>query len=273
MLVALLAAAYHLSPTTYHLSPIIYHISTITHRRQDPKAGRKLVFDDEFKNDPRVNTDVWMFHVGHGYNNEVEMYTPESGDNVATNGHTLVITARKDAEGNVTSGRLESKPSWKYGYFEVRAKIPTGHGTWPAIWLLPDSLRHPGSVQWPACGEIDVMENVGYEPNTFHFSLHCEEYNWKRKEQRTAMQDFPDANTKFHVFGLDWQPDTIVFYVDGQPTYTVNREGEGDDGWPYNKPFYIILNLAIGGDWGGAKGIDDSIFPSKFLVDYVRVYQ
>jgi len=236
-----------------------------------PKDGRKLVFDEEFNKAGSVNTAQWIFDDGPVYNQELEKYTSAKGGNAIVEHGNLVITATK-VNGVITSARLETKQAWKYGYFEFRAKVPTGKGTWPAIWMLNESLKK-GTGTWPASGEIDIMENVGYDPASFHFSLHSAKYNWMKPAQRTKAVSIPKATTEFHVFGLDWKPDTIVFYLDGSPAYTVERKGEDTDGWPFKDPFYLILNLAIGGNWGGSKGVDDAIFPSKYYIDYVRIYQ
>ncbi|HEY3781900.1 MAG TPA: glycoside hydrolase family 16 protein [Fimbriimonadaceae bacterium] len=232
--------------------------------------GRKLVFDEEFSRSKSIDLTRWIIDDRRGFNDELEKYTTASENSALADGK-LVITARK-ANGAVTSAMLETKQAWKYGYFEIRAKVPTGRGTWPAIWLLNDNIRK-GTAFWPGAGEIDIMENVGFDPSNFVFSVHCAKYNWTNGTQRSKAVSSPTATTDFHVFGLDWKPDTIVFYLDGTPVYTVDRNGDGQDGWPSNAPFYLILDLAIGGNWGGRKGVDDSIFPSKFAIDYVKIYQ
>jgi beta-glucanase (GH16 family) len=237
----------------------------------DPKAGRKLVFSYDFSKQKTLSAKDWIFDNGPVYNGEQEKYT---SDNTQIKDGSLVIEARKDG-GKVTSARLQSVKSWKYVYIESTAKVPQGKGTWPAIWMLNDRSRHRGQpdfVDWPTCGEIDIMENVGFDPTNMHFSLHSHDYNWMQKQQRTSVTAVSDP-TAFHKYGLDWRPDEITFYLDDKPVYDVKRTADTFDAWPYRDPFYLILNLAIGGNWGGTKGVDDSIFPSKFYIKDVKVYQ
>lgn len=239
-----------------------------------PLAGRHLVFSYDFKTRKRLDPKDWIFDDGPSYNDEKEKYTSAAGGNAYIKDGDLVIEARK-AGGQITSARLETSKAWRYGYVEVVAKVPEGRGTWPAIWMLNDRLRHTGDqprVGWPECGEIDIMENVGYDPPNFHYSLHSKDYNWMVKKQRTVSA--PLANPGgFHKFGLDWRPDSITFYADGTPTYKVVKTEDTFASWPFRDPFYLILNLAIGGNWGGAKGIDDRIFPSRYYIRSVKVYQ
>lgn len=241
---------------------------------QSPIGGRHLVFSDDFSKEKRIDPKKWLYDDGPVYNNELEKYTGASGGNTYFKNGNLVIEARKE-NGKVTSARLESVKAWKYGYFECVAKVPSGKGTWPAFWMLNDRLRHPGNqekVGWPQCGEIDIMENVGYDPPGFHFSLHSGKYNWMRKEQRTSVTRVSNP-TDFHKFGLDWREDSITFYLDDKPVYNVKKTEPDFDSWPFRDPFYMILNLAIGGSWGGAKGVDDSIFPAQYVIKSVKIYQ
>ena len=240
----------------------------------DPKIGKKLVFDDEFNERGGVNQANWYYDNNKPYNNEIERYTSSPENSSIQNG-SLVISALK-ADGQVTSARLESKKTWLYGYFEIRAKVPAGKGTWPAIWMLNDYLRKNDpnhKTGWPRCGEIDIMENVGFDPPNFHFSLHSDNFNWMKKQQRTLVAAADHPTERYHVFGLDWEPTYITFYMDRKPVYHVQKNSDDYGDWPFREPFYMILNLAIGGSWGGQKGVDDAMFPAKFYVDYVRIYQ
>jgi beta-glucanase (GH16 family) len=249
-------------------------LATVVVGQSSPSAGRKLVFSCDFTRTHKLSAKDWKFNDGPVYNNELEKYASGLGQNAFFTKEGLVIQALK-VDGKVTSTRLESQKSWKYGYFEFEAKVPAGKGTWPAIWMLNDRLRNPGkeeSVGWPKCGEIDIMENVGYDSKNFHYSLHSDKYNWQRKEQRTAVVS-SDHPLEFHKFGLDWKPDSITFYMDGKEGYRVVKDDDSFGAWPFRDPFYIILNLAIGGSWGGAQGVDDTIFPSQFVIKYVKVYQ
>jgi beta-glucanase (GH16 family) len=239
-----------------------------------PIAGRHLVFSSDFTKHQQISPNDWKFNDGPVYNNELEKYASGPGENAFFTREGLVIQALKKGS-KITSTRLESLKSWRYGYFEAEAKVPTGNGTWPAFWMLNERLRNAGDqpkVGWPKCGEIDIMENVGYDPKNFHFSLHSDEYNWMKKKQRTKVVAAADP-LAFHEFGLDWRPDSITFYLDGKEAYKVVRDEDTFENWPFRDPFYIILNLAIGGSWGGSKGVDPNIFPSQYIVKYVKVYQ
>jgi beta-glucanase (GH16 family) len=257
---------------TEHHSMLITLIASIAlSGARGPKAGKKLVFSYDFSKQTQISPQDWRFNNGPVYNHELEKYT---SNNTEIKDGSLVIEARKE-NGQITSARLETVKSWKYGYFESTERVPPGRGTWPAFWMLNDRLRHPGQadyVGWPKCGEIDIMENVGFDPDKFHFSLHSQDFNFMQKNQRTEITPVSDPNA-FHKFGLDWRADRITFYLDDKPVYTVDKTVDTVDNWPFRDPFYIILNLAIGGDWGGAKGVADSTLPADFYVKDVKVYQ
>lgn len=240
----------------------------------NPIAGKKLVFSDEFANKGPVDTRKWHFDDGAVYNNELQDYTGPKVGNAFLQNKRLVIEARK-TNGVITSARLTSRSAWKYGYFEAKMKVPAGRGTWPAFWMLGDSLRQSGQAfrEWPLCGEIDIMEFVGFDPTKFHFSLHTQNFNHMIGTQITHNVTRADAVLVDHVFGVDWSKDWIRFYVDGMRVFEKNKISSDPRDWPFDAPFYMILNLAIGGMWGGQQGVDDAIFPSRFSVDYVRVYQ
>jgi len=240
----------------------------------NPISGKKLVWADEFTQKAGVNEKNWFFNDGPVYNDELEKYTKKAAGNAFLRDGKLVLEARKK-DGVITSGRLQSIKAWKYGYFEAKMKVPGGKGTWPAFWMLGDNLRKSGKENpgWPMCGEIDIMEFVGYDPTRFHFSLHTKNFNHIIGTQITHNIVVPDALEKEHTFGLDWSHDYIRFYYDGKQVFEKNRISDDPKDWPFDQPFYIILNLAIGGGWGGAQGVDDSIFPAHTTFDYVRVYQ
>jgi beta-glucanase (GH16 family) len=235
----------------------------------------ELVWSDEFEGN-EVNTDFWTFETGSGGwgNNELQNYT--DGENVNVQDGILTITAEKVNEdkvaGSYTSTRMitSGKKEFTYGRMEIRAKLPSGTGIWPAIWMLGSNI---GDVGWPACGEIDIMEYVGYEPNTVHATVHTSAgyaANGDGKSKTLAT-----AEEEFHVYGLFWSEKELVFYIDSPEnvTHRYNPSTKNDDNWPFNKPQFFILNVAVGGNWGGAQGIDNSIFPQSMEVDYVRVYQ
>lgn len=207
-------------------------------------------------------------------NNEEQYYTEARLENARVSEGVLTITARKEEyEGfEYTSARLrtKSKGDWLYGKVEVRAKLPDGRGMWPAIWMLPTDWAYGN---WPASGEIDIMENVGYDPWVIVASVHTESYNHMIGTQKNATITVEDCYTNFHVYAVEWEKDEIRVYVDDTRYFTFKNEGAGYKVWPFNQRFHLLLNVAVGGNWGGAQGIDDSIFPRSMVVDYVRVYQ
>jgi beta-glucanase (GH16 family) len=237
-----------------------------------------LVWSDEFDYEGLPDETKWGYDVGgSGWgNNELEYYT--EGENACVKDSNLVIEARKEEyEGkDYTSSRMitKGKGDWLYGKIEVRAKLPGGLGTWPAIWMLPTDWEYGG---WPASGEIDIMEHVGYDMGNIHATIHTQSYYFKINTQKSATKFIKDVAEEFHVYSLEWLPDKIMAYIDGELyfTYEPNKYKAVPTykEWPFDKKMHLLLNLAIGGDWGGAKGIDDTIFPKQMVVDYVRVYQ
>lgn len=241
--------------------------------------GYTLVWHDEFDGD-RLDPADWRHEVkGPGWvNNERQHYVNGSFDGkpvTEVGDGTLKINCFKHSDGNVYSGRIYAcvNSGWRYGVFEARLRLPRGKGTWPAFWMMPvdnDFAANP----WPRCGEIDIMEEVGYNPNYTSSSIHCESYNHVAGTQRTAERLTPGAQDDFHVYRLEWTPDAIRTFVDGNPLLTFANDGRGNvSTWPFDRHFYIILNLAWGGDWGGAQGLDESCLPATMEVDYVRVFQ
>lgn len=232
-------------------------------------------FVDEFSG-RRVDAGKWRFDTERNRtgwaNHEAQYYGP---DNARIANGALVIEARHedpkapDAGGqHYTSAKLVSRPALGYGFYEVRARVPCGRGAWPAIWLLPSSGT------WPAMGEIDIMEMVGWDPNVVHATVHSADYNHVKGTQRGAQTTVATACTAFHRYQLDWQADAILIGVDDRAYMRVANDRPGDRGaWPFDRPYQLILNLAIGGDWGGSKGIDDAALPQRMTVDYVRFWQ
>jgi len=236
-------------------------------------AGWTLVFSDEFDRPGALDPSKWGYETGYIRNKEAQYYTSRPENVRAEAGH-LVIEGRREAHEGYgytsasvnTLGRFE----FLYGRVEVRAKLPTGNGAWPAIWMLGVNRAQVG---WPACGEIDVMENVGFDPLRIHASVHTAAYNHTIKTQRTAAVTVADPSEAFHVYAMEWHADRIDVFVDGQKYFTFRNEGTGAKTWPFDKPHYLLINLAIGGTWGGQKGVDDARFPMRYLIDYVRIYQ
>lgn len=242
------------------------------------KGGWKLIWSEEFDYTGFPDSTKWSYDTeGNVYqwgNNEAQYYTSGRKENAWVSDGVLRITALKEPmEGrSYTSARLitKGKGDWLYGRFEIRAKLPTGRGTWPAIWMLPTDWEYG---DWPKSGEIDIMENVGYDPDRIVGSSHTEKYNHAIGTQKNAKIACTDCYKAFHVYALEWEEDEYRLYVDDQLYFTFKNEGIGYEVWPYDKRFHILLNLAIGGNWGGQKGIDDSLFPHVFEIDYVRVYK
>lgn len=232
-------------------------------------------FSEEFDYTGAPNTSRWTYDLGgSGWgNHELQNYT-NALPNASADGEHLTITAIKEPSGgmNYSSARLLSRGlgDFLYGRVEVSAKLPSGRGTWPAIWMLPTDWAYG---PWPNSGEIDIMEHVGYDPNNVHFSVHTQSYNWTINTQKTTTRNIPTAMTAFHKYRVDWTPYAIRAYYDDALVYTFTNDGQGSASWPFNKRFHILLNVAVGGDWGGAQGIDDTVFPASMVIDYVRVYK
>lgn len=236
-------------------------------------ASPRLVWSDEFDVAGPPDPARWSYEEGFVRNHEAQLYT-RSPDNVRVEDGHLVIEARRDpaAERGYTSGsvRTKGKGEWLYGRIEVRARLPIARGLWPAIWTL--GATH-GDERWPDCGEIDLMENVGFEPKLLHFSVHTAAYNHVMKTHKTTTARYDDLATAWHVYAVDWTPERIDFFVDERKVFAFANEGTGRAAWPFDRAQFLLLNLAVGGDWGGQHGIDDASLPRALLVDYVRVYQ
>ena len=242
------------------------------------KFSETPTWADEFDVDGLPNGERWGYDVGIGDkgwgNNELQYYTEARAENVNIKDGILSITARKEKykESEYTSTRLISKgkADFLYGRFVVRAKVPQGRGTWPAAWMLPTEWAYGG---WPASGEIDILEHVGYDPDVVHITMHTEDYNHIKGTQKEGIKKIQNATTEFHEYRVDWTPEYIKGYVDGEQILNFPNEGKGSGVWPFDKKFHWLLNLAVGGNWGGLKGIDESAFPAVYEVDYVRVYE
>lgn len=163
---------------------------------------------------------------------------------------------------------MNTRTNWKYGYFEARLKLPKGKGTWPAFWMLPDPF-----TSWPDGGEIDIMEEVGYDPNNVLSTIHCGAYNGSNGKQKGDGSYIATAQTDFHIYAAEWTEDYISFLVDGKEHFRYTNDKTGTATWPFFTNFNLKLNLAWGGNWGGAQGIDESALPATYEIDYVRVFQ
>ena len=233
--------------------------------------GYELIWQDDFSETSDHIVDKWRYEnwAPGRVNNELQRYVPDDRRTSFTQDGALHIVARK-ADGQVISARMNSRESWLYGYFEAAIWLPKGKGTWPAFWMMPDDQ----SKGWPACGEIDIMEEVGVDANITSSSIHCEAYNHVKNTQKTASRFLPGAEAEFHVYALEWTADCIKSYVDGVLLLEFRNDQAGREStWPFNKKFFLILNLAWGGDWGGYAGVDENALPCTMKVDYVRVYK
>lgn len=251
--------------------------------QQTPFAGgsgsfKKLVWQDEFNGTGLPDASRWDYEQGYVRNRELQYYTVARSQNARIENGNLVITALHDSLKTdkglfpVTSASLHTRgrQSWTYGRIEVRAKVPSSLGTWPAIWTLGTNI---GAVGWPACGEIDIMEHVGYMPDTVHFNAHTSKYNHVKGIGKGTRIFVKEPHQTFHVYAIEWFPERIDWYFDDRKVFTFANEQSGKDAWPFSEPQYLILNLAFGGAWGATRGVDTGSLPQQFFIDYVRVYQ
>ena len=252
---------------------------------QNTAENWNLIWADEFEQGDVDNQKWNKLRWRPGWvNNEQQAYT-DRDTNIFIRDGKLIVRALiepgyvdNDYTGSkyntdFTSGRLNTagKHSWKYGKFEIKAKLPKGRGSWPAIWMLGSNI---GTIGWPDCGEIDIMEHVGYDEGNIHGSIHTADYNHMKGTQKSGGIEIETATDSFHIYALEWDSTYLRFLVDKNPYFFIYNNSNGDQNkWPFNLNHYLILNLAVGGDWGGVQGIDQTQFPMEMEVDYVRVYQ
>lgn len=235
-----------------------------------PKDKYKLVWSDEFNKDGAPDTTNWTFDIGHGSdgwgNQELQYYT-RNFENVRIKDGILTIEARKK-DGKWTSARLktQNRKTWKYGKIVFSARLPEGKGTWPALWMLGENITSAG---WPSCGEIDIMEHVGRNPAIVQCALHTQASHGDTQFKQSM--NVPTFNTEFHTYSAIWSEKKIEFFIDDKHYYTYEPKESNKENWPYNAPFFIIMNVAIGGGFGG--DVDPGLSNAKMEVDYVRVYQ
>lgn len=238
----------------------------------------KLVWQDHFNNDGLPDSNLWVYdtegnEAGWG-NKEAQHYTDSRLENAKVEEGKLKITAINEEWGDkqFTSARLMTKADWKYGRVEVRAKLPSARGTWSAIWMMPGGWSfHDGN--WPDVGEIDIMEHVGHDLGVIHASAHSKDYQWQRGTQKTGVINVPNVSSEFNSYVLEWDDKTMKTYVNDSLYFAYENEGLGESKWPYDKPFYLILNVAVGGAWGNVEGIDTTAYPQTMEIDYVKVFQ
>lgn len=234
----------------------------------------ELVWFDEFDYTGLPDTSKWDYEVGKIRNNEAQYYTDARLKNARVEDGKLIIEAHREGyKGSAyTSASINTlnKKHFLYGRVEVKAKVPVGRGTWPAIWMLGINRDELG---WPSCGEIDILEHVGYDSMKIHANIHTKAYNHVKNTNKGNTITVEKPWEDFHVYAMEWNKDKLDFFVDDKKYFTFNNDGKGNnDTWPFNKPHYLLINLAIGGSWGGKEGIDDQPFPHKYIIDYVKYY-
>ena len=242
--------------------------------------GWNIVWQDEFDKDS-LDLTKWSREIGgHGWgNNELQFYTDSDSNSYVENGN-LILKAQVVPQGigsskglrYYSSARLRTygKGDWKYGRIEVKAKVASGQGIWPAIWMLPTDWLFGG---WPSSGEIDIMEHVGYDLGVVHGSVHTEAYNHKINTQRSSARKIANVDTEFHVYSIIWDKDKISFFIDDVQYFLFENDQQGNyKTWPVDQRFHLLINIAVGGDWPGNPD-NSTNFPRKMLVDYVRVYE
>ena len=235
----------------------------------------QLVWSDEFNYEGLPDPTKWNYDVGGwGWgNNELQYYTKDSLGNARVQNGLLIIELKqqKMEDRKYSSARLvtKGKGDWIYGRIDVRAKLPKGLGTWPAIWMLGSTTP----LKWPDDGEIDIMEHVGFNPGFIHATTHTKSFNHIIGNQKTDTIEVKDFDTQFHDYSVIWNKDSVTILLDNQAYYTYKNNGTGKAAWPFDGPMHLLLNIAFGGNWGGAKGVNDAVLPAKMEIDYVRVYQ
>lgn len=247
----------------------------------------QLVWSDEFNIPGKPDLDKWSYETGFIRNLEEQIYTKRKKNVQVRNGKLELIAFRENfsnkrydpkiqnyrfntAEADYTSGSIhtQDKFEFKYGRVDVRAKLPKGNGVWPAIWMLGANFEE---IEYPLAGEIDIMEFVGIEPDEIHGTVHFPWDNHSGIRADGGTYSLKNISEEFHIYSLNWTKDKIEFLVDNEVYHQFKIDKAGEENNPFRKPFYLILNLALGGNWAG--DIDPKIFPQKFLIDYVRVFK
>lgn len=239
--------------------------------------NQNLVWADEFAYVGLPSAKKWEYCIGgDGWgNNELQYYTNGRLENAEVRNGRLIIRSQKE-EFNMhdfTSARLISKETWKYGRFEIRAKLPLARGVWPAIWLLPVNFN---GMNWPMCGEIDIMEYFGHTYGIVESSLHSEKYNFCGYNKFNKKTNLDKYISEFNVYTLDWTEEKIEFAINDNIVLSAEKKeclGGGHDEWPFDEYYHLIINLAVGGNHAGKYGIDIESWPQEFEIDYVRIYQ
>jgi len=232
----------------------------------------ELAWSDEFEYTGSPAAEKWGYETGYIRNNELQYYSSELQNVRVENGLCIINALLEEGEDSITSASINTlgKQDFLYGRIEVKAKIPSALGTWPAIWMLGTNRSELG---WPACGEIDIMEHVGYDPDLIHANIHTEAYNHVMGTNKGNQIEVEEPWTDFHLYALEWDEDRMDFFLDDSLYFTFENDLAGNnDTWPFDKPHYLLINLAYGGSWGGNRGVDTGALPLQYEIDYVRYY-
>lgn len=240
---------------------------------RSPRGPWKLVFSDEFDAPGALDLAKWDYELGCVRNGELQYYTSRPENVRAEDGMLLLEARREEHQGcKYTSGSVQTRGrfEFRYGRVEARAKLPAGNGTWSAIFLVGSNVDEVG---FPTCGEVDIAEHLGFDPSRIHLAAHMPAYSHLTNNAKRSSIVLEKPWETFHVYAVEWYPDRIDWYVDEQLSFTFENERTGLRAWPFDARQFLIMNLAIGGSWGGSKGVDDALFPHRLLVDYVRIYE
>ena len=231
-----------------------------------------LVWSEEFEYTGSPAVETWDYEIGYIRNNELQHYT-NNLDNVKVEDGLCVITVRLEGQDSISSASINTwgKKDFLYGRIEVRAQIPSALGTWPAIWMLGTNRSELG---WPACGEIDIMEHVGYDPDFIHANVHTKAYNHTIGTNKGNKIQVKDPWSDFHIYAVEWFEDHMDFFLDDSLYFSFENDmSSRHETWPFDKPHYLLLNLAYGGAWGGNEGVDTTLLPLEYKIDYVRYFK
>ena len=261
-----------------YLGAVVFVLAGLSACVNSQNAYNAKVWSDEFDVNGLVDSTKWSYDTtGNAWgwgNDELQYYTSKNIKNSEVKNGFLHLKAIKESINgkDYSSARLitKGKGEWLYGRAEIRAKVPGGRGIWPAIWMLSTENSYG---EWPASGEVDIMEHVGYIQDSVYASTHCQKYYFKIGTQKTKGLSVPDCAENFHTYAMEWDPEEIRMYCDTTKYFAFKNEHKTFQEWPFDKPFYLILNVAVGGAWGGVKGVDSLAFPQEMIVDYVRFYQ
>jgi beta-glucanase (GH16 family) len=233
----------------------------------------ELVWADEFDYTGAPLAESWGYETGYERNNELQFYTSDLKNVRVEDGLCLMNALLEEGQDSITSASINTlgKQDFLYGRIEVRARIPSALGSWPAIWMLGTNRSELG---WPACGEIDIMEHVGYDPDRIHANIHTKTYNHSIGTNKGMQIEVKDPWADFHLYAVEWFEDHMDFFMDDSLYFSFENDGTGNhDTWPFDKPHYLLINLAYGGSWGGNEGVDTGKLPLQYEIDYVRYYK